>query len=133
MPTSTPLDTLDDSAFLTELENFDGTLKEAVGELPRYSDRIDLLDRAFPLAGHGSPAPQPIRALGDLDAAPPHANGVRAESGHASRQTSRRYDAPALVVALVFVMGLAAGASAAALVFYDRAAQVVASWTHAHS
>ncbi|MBI3403703.1 MAG: hypothetical protein HY048_20010 [Acidobacteria bacterium] len=136
---SCPHDTIDDAAFLVALENFDGSPTASAAETQAIPDRGDPLNRTFPFAGHGAAASEPYPAFADL---PPY-QGTDAESAmlasdaragmSESGRTSRRSDAPTLAVALVFVMGLAAGASAAAIVFYDRAAQIVAAWTGPHS
>ena len=132
---NTPHDTVDDAAFLAELENFDGSLGEAVTSA-RQPERIDLLDKAFAFTRNDAVVSQPYHAFGalrvfdDVNGAIARAESSVPEASHdAPRRAARHNDAPALAVVLVFVMGLAAGASAAAIVFYDRAAQIVAAWT----
>jgi hypothetical protein len=135
MPSSP--DTIDDAAFLTELENFDGSLRDGVADSQAQPIRVDVLDKAF--GGHDTFASEPYPSFSDLppfrdpDAeSAPVAGEARSAEPHAPRSPHRRIDVPALAVALVFVMGLAAGASAAAIVFYDRAAQIVSAWAGPH-
>jgi hypothetical protein len=138
MPTSTSPDTIDDNAFLAELENFDGSLRDTAASHGSV-ERMDMLDKAFPLTAPDALASDPYPGFGDIPAfrnvnadVAPRESSAREESRPLSGPAARRIEAPALAVALVFVMGLAAGASAAAVVFYDRAAQIVAAWTAPH-
>jgi hypothetical protein len=110
MPPSILPDTIDDTAFLAELENFDGMRPADAGAPVVFPDRIDVLDRAFPLAVPGGSAPRLDRGLdlAGLDLGPRAETLSSAEPEQDARRSTPRNAAPALAVARVFVMGVAA-------------------------
>jgi len=131
MPNTASHDTLDDAAFEAQLSNFEGPGQTAAGEAQQTNDRFDPLNVAFPFANDepiaGSPRnpPEFHPMHADAEARQTHARDelrMRDRVAHGS-------EASAFAVAVAVVIGLAAGATAATYVFYDRAAPIIAAWS----
>jgi hypothetical protein len=135
MPTTASHDTIDDAAFEAQLSNFDGSVQMAAGDSRRLPERLDPLDVAFPFAGADTLSQAPGSARNPPAFHPMHADAAarqssaRHESRHTSDRIARRNGASTFAIAVVIAIGLAAGATAATFMFYDRAAQIVAAWT----
>jgi hypothetical protein len=132
MPTTASHDTLDDAAFEAQLSNFDHSVRTA-GDSRRLPERFDPLDKAFPFAGADTLEPGSPRNPPEFH--PMHAEAAarqgsaRQASRHVRDRIARRHGASGFAIAAVIAIGLAAGATAATFVFYDRAALIIAAWT----
>jgi hypothetical protein len=135
MPTTASHDTIDDAAFEAQLSNFDGSAHSTGGELRPFEERLNPFDKAFPFADADA-RPAAGSARNPPEFHPMHAdaearlNRARTASRPTGDHVARRTAAPAFAVAVTIVLGLAVGATAATFVFYDRAAQLIATWTN---
>ncbi|MBZ5556491.1 MAG: hypothetical protein LAO77_04365 [Acidobacteriia bacterium] len=131
MPTSDLPSLLDDAGFLAELERFERLPKCDIEEKPITDAQLEAIEdvsrRPADAADPGFDEAAQRRAHAALERA---LEPEYHEQQHRHSYTPRSGRVPTVVVLLVTVLGLAAGAGAAGVMFRDRVAQLVVHRIH---